>query len=208
MKTTKALPMSLLTAALMAFAAGASGQEVVPITATLPIKAVGDSCTELNLGTTANPNLIAAEGVAITADRASLLTCQVGVWKKQASNAKVLQETPEQYVGRMTWPGYWNSSWFISCPTFDCSTWAPAYQTWQFAVVDAGGGTYSIARRIFTPATLGGPAWSEWTVLCTTSTNYPFYCNWGGNPVSILSIGIQIGYVTNPGFYFLAVWGS
>lgn len=102
MKTTKALPVTLLTAALMAFAAGASGQEIVPITATLPIKAVGDSCTELNLGTTANPNLIAAEGVAITADRASLLTCQSGVWAKQQSNARVVQGAEADYLGRTT----------------------------------------------------------------------------------------------------------
>jgi hypothetical protein len=87
MKTTKALPMSLLTAALMTFAAGVSGQEIVPITATLPIKAVGEACAELNLGTTANPNLVAAEGVAITSDRSSLLTCQSGMWAKQVSSS-------------------------------------------------------------------------------------------------------------------------
>jgi hypothetical protein len=85
MKTLKVLPISLLASVLMTVTASALGQEVIPITATLPIKAAGDSCAELNLGTTANPNLIAAEGVAITSDRASLLTCQAGTWAKQKS---------------------------------------------------------------------------------------------------------------------------
>lgn len=46
---------------------------------------MGDSCAELSLGTTAYPNLIAAEGVAITAGRSMLLTCQSGLWKRANS---------------------------------------------------------------------------------------------------------------------------
>lgn len=140
MKTTKALPVTLLTAALMTFAAGASGQEVVPITATLPIKAVGDSCTELNLGTAANPNLIAAEGVAITADRASLLTCQSGVWAANGGGgggygcymitlsgdpyAKVYRAwgtiNSNKFTGIISAPGEY-TGWFQDCGTSGAS---------------------------------------------------------------------------------------
>jgi hypothetical protein len=86
MRVSVVLPVSLVAGVLLGLSANSFGQEIVPITATLPIKAVGDSCAELNLGTTANPNLVAAEGVAITADRSVLLTCQSGVWAKQISS--------------------------------------------------------------------------------------------------------------------------
>lgn len=84
MKISMKILSALYIFAIACFVPNSFAQEVIPITATLPIKAVGNSCSELTLGTTAYPNLIASEGIAITADRTSLLTCQSGQWKKSS----------------------------------------------------------------------------------------------------------------------------
>lgn len=50
---------------------------------TLSIKNVGDTCIATSTGL--NPNIVANEGIAITNDRLSLLSCQNGVWSKTTS---------------------------------------------------------------------------------------------------------------------------
>lgn len=53
---------------------------IVQATQSLPVKNIGDTCTQTTSGTA--PNQSAAEGTAITADRIMLLTCNAatGVW--------------------------------------------------------------------------------------------------------------------------------
>lgn len=55
---------------------------IVQATASLPIKAVGDACSQTTSGT--SPNQSADEGTAITADRSLILSCQSGTWGKSA----------------------------------------------------------------------------------------------------------------------------
>lgn len=64
---------------------------VVQATATLPIHAIGDACTASTTGIA--PNQIDGEGISITLDRTSLLTCQSGVWAKQSANGVSLSSS-------------------------------------------------------------------------------------------------------------------
>lgn len=58
---------------------------IVQATAALPIKAVGDTCAASTSG--AAPSQTSGEGIAILADRSSLLTCQSGVWTISKSSS-------------------------------------------------------------------------------------------------------------------------
>lgn len=73
---------------------------VVQAVASLPIKAVGDTCTASGT-TTAN------EGTAITADRTMLLTCQSGKWAKDSGGPSGL---PVEFMG-----SYQKFTKFIRC---------------------------------------------------------------------------------------------
>lgn len=62
---------------------------MIMATATLPIKVEGSVCNPVSSGV--SPNEMADEGIAITADRSVLLSCQSGVWGKQTAKVPTTQ---------------------------------------------------------------------------------------------------------------------
>ena len=148
---------------------------IVQATASLPIKAVGDACTASTSGS--SPNQAADEGTAITADRASLLTCQSGTWAKLGTGAgryqcsaqlgssvyqycvdtqtgNVLQATNNGSLSTITmsnWPVGWDSS-----NTMCDSSIAPGGGT----IYVACGSTVTAKRCYRNIWQSGGGAWS------------------------------------------------
>lgn len=88
---------------------------VVQATASMPIKAVGDTCTAVTSGT--SPNQTADENHAITADRTSLLTCQSGAWAKPSGGGTVAySQWGMVYGGKCTVNSYSSpSTYFRFC---------------------------------------------------------------------------------------------
>jgi len=80
---------------------------IVQATTTLPIHAVGDACTATTSGT--SPNQTDGEGIAITLDRTSLLTCQSGLWSAQQNNMGGYLFNITGYTQRFYGAGYYNS---------------------------------------------------------------------------------------------------
>lgn len=77
---------------------------VVQATATLPIRAEGDPCTQATSGV--SPNQFADEGQAITADRTKILTCRSGVWTASSGLSSVMSVSS----------GGWKTSAAVICP--------------------------------------------------------------------------------------------
>lgn len=102
---------------------------VVLATASLPIRAVGDTCVAKTTGSASDQ--VADEGTAITADRAALLTCQSGKWgKSQSTSGSVSLTSLESYKGKTTVVA--NSDG--TCPSSYCG----GELRYQFKVDDAG----------------------------------------------------------------------
>jgi len=108
---------------------------IVQATASLPIKSIGDVCTETTTGTA--PTQSASEGTAITADRTLLLSCQSGLWTAQ----KVGVPQVAMYLDR-----WGNFGLPISCP----ATWTELNLG---SMHNTSGGSVNYRRTCLSPST-------------------------------------------------------
>ncbi len=153
---------------------------IVQATQSLPVKNIGDTCTQTTSGTA--PNQSAAEGTAITPDRIMLLTCNAatGVWlpsrvyANEGDACNVIYKTTSYAVG-------------------DRLVLAAALPSGTIASNSAGL-TLSCQSGIWKKTSGGGTIPSGYTIAALS-------CPPGWTYVSGL-------YVTTPNYDTLAVWAS
>lgn len=106
---------------------------IVQATASLPIKAVGDACTQTTTGTA--PSQSADEGTAITADRSLILTCQSGnKWKSAAASGLGVGQTWHNLTGtRVSGANYVNNTGapIYACANTYMASWGVP-QSWMY----------------------------------------------------------------------------
>lgn len=162
---------------------------VIQATASLPIKAVGEACTANTSGT--NPNQLASEGTAITADRSSLLSCQSGAWLAMSNTCP---------AGTKTYPA--TGTLCIAKRSAIDSGWTPTSPNTaaQFIEYCAARGlqpaSSGILAALYTPGFTSAPAYTSFNYF--VSDAFSVLSNRGSGVVGENLQNVMVGWITPP----------